>query len=319
MPSARVRATPGSAAIAAKAAAIRDGLRARALEDALVLEDAQHLERDGGAERIAAEGVSVVEGALAAAEEAVEDAPRRERRGHRQHAAREALRGAEQVGRDARVLAGPHRAGAPVAGEHLVGDEEHVVARAQLARRAQERGVVDPHAGGALHHRLDHQTGDRVGLAREQRFERGDRALGRAGRDRPGDGRWKHSASTPRNGRRNSSTPPIAVAPIVSPWKPSSSATKRVRAGRPFCAQYWSASFSATSTAVEPSSLKKTCSSPGGRDAAERLGQLGDGGVRHARERAVADSRAPGVSSAATRRGWLWPSDATHHDEFASR
>jgi hypothetical protein len=76
-----------------------------------------------------------------------------------------------------------------------------------------------------------------------------------------------------------------------------------VREGRPFCAQYWTASFSATSTAVEPSSLK-TRSQTGPmtrraglmtrragaarRDAAQRLGQFRCGRVRHAGERAVA-------------------------------
>ena len=55
--------------------------------------------------------------------------------------------------------------------------------------------------------------------------------------------------------RSRRQSPPSAVAPKVSPWKAPSSATKRRRRGRPFCAQYWRASLIATSTAVDPSSL----------------------------------------------------------------
>ena len=231
------------------------GLGLRALEDLLLLEDAQHLERHRGAQRVPAEGVPVVEGAAGSAEEALEDARRRERRRHRQQPAGEALRGAEQVRRHAGVLRGPHRAAAPVAGEDLVEDQEDVVAVAQLAGGAQERRIVRAHAGGALQHGLDHH-------ARRSRPPRSPSMRSRAPRPRAacsparaGAPRSSHPSSAPSKGFRNASTPPIAVAPSVSPWKASSSATKRRRPGRPFCAQYWSESLSATSTAVEPSSL----------------------------------------------------------------
>ncbi len=153
----------------------------RAPEHALVLEDPEHLERDGGAERVSAEGVAVVEGALRGAEEALEDAPRRESRSHRQDASGQALRGAQQVGRDSGVRTGPHRAGASVAGEDLVEDEQDVVAVAELARCAQVTDVVEAHSGGALHHGFEHDRGDAPCLRRERPRERAHSAVERSG------------------------------------------------------------------------------------------------------------------------------------------
>ena len=75
----------------------------------------------------------------------------------RQVAAGNALRQAQEVRRDAGLLVGEERAGAPEAGHDLVGDEVHLVAVAQRARAAQVLGVVHRHAGRALHQRLDDQ------------------------------------------------------------------------------------------------------------------------------------------------------------------
>jgi hypothetical protein len=56
------------------------------------------------------------------------------------------------------VLAGEHAPGAPEAGGHLVGDQQHVVAVAQLAHRAQVALGVHDHASRPLHERLhDHR------------------------------------------------------------------------------------------------------------------------------------------------------------------
>jgi hypothetical protein len=125
------------------------------------------------AQRIAGEGVPVVEGAIRVAEKSLEDALRGERGGHRQHAAREPLRGAEHVGCDARVLAGPHRAGATVSHRDLVADQEYVVPIAELARAAQERGVVDAHSGRTLNDRFEDRRCQCVRVRLERALERG--------------------------------------------------------------------------------------------------------------------------------------------------
>ena len=55
--------------------------------------------------------------------------------------------------------------GAAEAGRDLVADEERAVPRA-AAQPAQVRGRMDPHAGGALHERLDDQRRELAGRAR---------------------------------------------------------------------------------------------------------------------------------------------------------
>ena len=127
--------------------------------------------------------------------------------------------------------------------------------------------------------------------SREDARERLDRA-----RRAPRLARRRHEARTRSARPRRASGRPRRRR---SRWRRASRRGRRPRArrsagapGRPFCAQYWSASLSATSTAVEPSSLKKTCSSPAGATPAERLGQLRRGLVRDARERRVASDSA---------------------------
>ena len=54
------------------------------------------------------------------------------------------------------------------------------------------------------------------------------------------------------------------IAANVSPWYPPRSASSRVLPDRPRERQYWRHILIATSTATEPESAKKTCSSPAG-------------------------------------------------------
>ena len=66
----------------------------------------------------------------------------RDGRGERQRAAGQRLRQRDDVGRDARRLAGEHRAGAAEAGEDLVEDQQQLVfvgERAQAAQHARRR------------------------------------------------------------------------------------------------------------------------------------------------------------------------------------
>ena len=53
--------------------------------------------------------------------------------GERQRAARQALRIADNIWRDARLLTCEHRAGSPPSRHHLIRDEEYIVARTDLS------------------------------------------------------------------------------------------------------------------------------------------------------------------------------------------
>src|SRR5205814_5410165 len=113
-------------------------LRREALERPLPVEDAEARQRRGARERIPGEGVPVEEGAklLVGCEESGENVLGRDRRGERQVAAAESLRDAEQVRRDAGVLACEHPAGAAEPGRDLVCDEERTVTVRELVQRA---------------------------------------------------------------------------------------------------------------------------------------------------------------------------------------
>jgi hypothetical protein len=134
----------------------------------------------------------------------------------------------------------------------------------------------------------------------------------------PGEGRCSHGASTRANGRRKTSTPPSAVAPSVSPWNAPSRAAKRTRSGRPFCPQYWSASFIATSTAVEPSSLKNTRPRPDGAVATSASASSA-AGAWAIPARGVWPSVPAWRRRASTIRGCPCPSTAVHHEALPSR
>ncbi len=77
-------------------------------------------------------------------------------------AAGEGLADAHDVGHDAGGLGGEQRAGAAEAGRDLVEDQQQPVLVGDLAHHPQARGVVDPHAAGALQQRLDDDPGELV-------------------------------------------------------------------------------------------------------------------------------------------------------------
>ena len=91
------------------------------------------------------------------------------------------LRDAEEVGRDAGVLAREEPSRASEAGRHLVGDEERPVATGERMQRAQVGRRMRPHAGGTLHQRLDDDRGERSPRVRRERALR----LGAARRRAP--------------------------------------------------------------------------------------------------------------------------------------
>ena len=85
-------------------------------------------------------------------------------------------------------------------------------------------------------------------------------------------------------------------------------ATNRIFPGRAgsVCRQNWKASLRAASTAVEPSSEKKTRSRPGGATPASRRANSTVVGLE--RPRFVVWATFPACSaSAASSRGWRWP------------
>jgi hypothetical protein len=92
----------------------------------------------------------------------------RERRSEADRPARERLAHAQEIGRDRRVLAREHLAGAPEAGRDLVGDQQHAVLVAQRARARQIVGRVEPHAARALYDRLEDQRGELVAVRAQQ-------------------------------------------------------------------------------------------------------------------------------------------------------
>ena len=142
------------------------GGTAVAIEDSLVLDDIEHRERGAAGERVAAVGVRMQEAALESGR----------RRRHRRRASLaittdsgrvppgDPLGQAQEVGRDARLLAGEKRPGPPESDCDLVGDQEHFEAVADFAGAAQVLGVVHRHASCALHQRLDDQRGGLRGV-----------------------------------------------------------------------------------------------------------------------------------------------------------
>ena len=115
---------------------------ARALVQALGLDDAQVLERDRGRDRMAGIG-EAVRPFLIGRGQRVADARAEQHRGDRHVAGRQALGHGHDVRLDAEALGAEPAAGAPEAADHLVGDQEHVV----LAADALDLGPVARRAG----------------------------------------------------------------------------------------------------------------------------------------------------------------------------
>ena len=154
------------------------GELAVALDHAILREDVERGERGGAGERIAGVAVRVQERALARVlvVERVEDGVAGEHHRQRQVAARQALRKAEEIGRDASLLAGEHRPGAAEADRDLVGDQVHAVPVAGGAQQLEVDRVIHAHARGALHQRLDDDCADLVRVPGQERVHRGEGA-----------------------------------------------------------------------------------------------------------------------------------------------
>ena len=101
----------------------------------------------------------------------------KQHRAHRQAAAQPFGKG-NDVRHDASVLKGKQPAAAADAGLHFVGNQQHVVAAAQLAGSLKIAGIQRGHAAFALH-RLEHQRGDVV--LRQARFKGGGVVGGNVG------------------------------------------------------------------------------------------------------------------------------------------
>ena len=126
------------------------------VEEMILFEEVEAGEGGGAGERVAGVGVAVekgfagVFGLVGVGVEGVEDFWRGERGAQRHVAGGEAFGEAEEVGGYLFVFAGEHFAGAAESGEDFVGDEEDVVARAEVADFAEGAGGVEEHSSGAL-------------------------------------------------------------------------------------------------------------------------------------------------------------------------
>jgi hypothetical protein len=86
----------------------------------------------------------------------------RERRREREIASGDSFRDTQDIWCYVRVVAGEHFPCAAEAGRDFVGDEENALSAADLPQRLQIRDRMRPHAGGALHERLDDQRSERI-------------------------------------------------------------------------------------------------------------------------------------------------------------
>ena len=152
----------------------------------------------------------------------------------------------------------PKRSGATVAGEHFVADQEHVVLLRELAQRLQEIGRVEAHTHGALRDRLDDDGRQLVRVLLEQasQYLEGLRVALRAGRHAQAvDQHAPELATEQIDARDRRRGHRVTVVGAVE-------SQEACALGPAICPQYCSANLSATSTAVEPSSLKNTRERP---------------------------------------------------------
>jgi len=116
-----------------------------------------HGERGGAGHGMGHIGVAVLEEARAAGEGVV-DVVGQQHRADRLVAAAQPLGNGHQVGRDAFLLAGVQGAGATHAAHHLVEDQEHAVAVADLADALEIAGRRRHRAGRGTDHCFGHES-----------------------------------------------------------------------------------------------------------------------------------------------------------------
>ncbi len=132
------------------------------VQQVVVADDALHLQRGGAGDGMRLVGVAVHEAAGAGVDR-IDDLAADQHAADRLIAAAKALRHHLQIGRDAFLLPGMHRAGAAHAAHHLVEDQQRAVAVADLAHAleiARQRGDA---AGGGADHRFGDEGDHRVG------------------------------------------------------------------------------------------------------------------------------------------------------------
>ena len=138
-----------------------------------------HREPRRAGQRMAHVGVAMLEEA-AALGEGVVDGLAEQHGADRLVAAAQSLGDGHEVGRDAFLLAGMQRAGAAHAAHHLVEDQQHAVAIADLAdalevafgRRHRARRRADHRLGDEGHHRVGTELEDLRPRARRRRVGR---------------------------------------------------------------------------------------------------------------------------------------------------
>ena len=171
-------------------------------QQAVLADRALDGQRGGAGNRMAHIGMAVLEETAALADGAV-DLAADQQRADRLVAGPQTLGHGEQVGGHAFGLAGEQRAGAAHAAHHLIEDQQHAVAIADLADALEVAGNRRHRAHGRADHRLDDESGDglrpqlddhRLELARDAQpvgllaLVRGLVAVGVARRDVPDAG-----------------------------------------------------------------------------------------------------------------------------------
>mmetsp|Transcript_47181 Transcript_47181/g.124343 ORF Transcript_47181/g.124343 Transcript_47181/m.124343 type:complete len:262 (+) Transcript_47181:395-1180(+) len=146
--------------------------RGGVLEDALLLEDVERRHRRRARDRVAAVRAAARVGRLRRRDLA----PGKD--GRERVAAREALGGDEDVGRDLVMVDGPHPTCAPEAALHLVRDEQDAARGRPLAQPWQE-AVGRHHVAPFTQHGLDEHGRDvaRGRLLQQRRIERPERLV----------------------------------------------------------------------------------------------------------------------------------------------
>ena len=199
-----------------------------------------------------------------ASRNALEDGVARDRRRQRQRSARQRLAEDDDVGNDVRLVEREALARAVKSRGDLVEHEQGPVLVAGATKSAERVRAVHPHPARALHEGLDHDARHVARDGRERGFERAvarrrqrhvNACAGRFPRTRRACRRSDRTATSWRTCRRDR--------------RPRT--RRRCRRGRPTLWNDCSAILSATSTATEPLSVKKTCRRRAGDELAEAL------------------------------------------------
>ena len=141
--------------------------------------------------------------AIGAAKRVV-NAPGANRRAHRQEAAGQPFRQAHDVRHHAGQLARKHAPAAAEAGQHLIGDQQHVIFAAEPPHALQKFHRMHDHSARALQQRLDDQRGDLAVCCFQQPLSGSTQSMSQVARIFPTGQRKQYAEGTRNTGNRMS-------------------------------------------------------------------------------------------------------------------